>query len=884
MPKLPPAALHYRTEIEKELAPLLTPKSIRSKAFSDSLTKTIARCFRIPATEVTTSLKAECILDILLEKFSAARTKAPVFHLSAFIQEYMKDQVEINHLLTAFLNGIYFGDINLRGVLPKDTLPHHNHLELLMLQLLAENSSAETVRRVLAQLPLDTLVVLIYYCFKHYREGSYILLKETEDLLMQHHDSDEARMACQLLLKLLKGLRCKYFEINKLESLLMKLSEITPEILAVLLSTLEAYGEERTQSIHTMFNELIPLMINTLEDSGWQRNLKNIYETYLHRCYTFDDFLTVTRLFGLEGHAPLLPFKKKVFKENTLVERIQVLLLIFSHPSLFMLAKKKEKKSYYEFANTFIMYLDAIHHAPLKFKTGLDKMTFAIATKSRALADLPSLTSVVNGLGAVVGFLNTKLDTPLSLKDYPVFIFDQSDPVLMASNRSFIGQLTRERECSIVHVSQEETMALATLLGVEKLILTSRSGSFGYAGARNCVYLLTPVLHGAYQRGCSTVAEVLKMGRQELQGLFQKETLGAWKGTTPGISIFRTDDDLEIPAATFFSNALFSEAIQNHYLECQSQFVGRGTIFNAGYKTLSQILKNPRDIFLWTKWFSVPHTTVMVHVTQPKFCINIPFGAEEAHLISPNNNTLMVQPAIHLPGTRYPAKQIPINFFIGLDEYAKKHIPYTIPLTMSFDLIDPTNRYHSRTTPWNTPSTLSKFTSLRSAFACVAKKSTKAKMQKRFWKNIQTFFYPITTKPTYFRKNMDDLLGANVDAIIHTVEREGELSKEEKESLQRLGDVYKFFQQDAVYFTEFGKEVMLGIKEGIPDDNWYEVCVDRGVDIAGIIESTKLRVEQRHGITFLDYPLTEALYLLYRAVGTGTFCDIVANLNLDLAK
>ena len=51
-----------------------------------------------------------------------------------------------------------------------------------MFQIVAENASLQTLRRILSHLTLDMQISLVCYAFKHYREGSYYILKELKEV------------------------------------------------------------------------------------------------------------------------------------------------------------------------------------------------------------------------------------------------------------------------------------------------------------------------------------------------------------------------------------------------------------------------------------------------------------------------------------------------------------------------------------------------------------------------------------------------------------------------------------------------------------------------------------------------------------------------------
>src|SRR5205085_10235630 len=136
---------------------------------------------------------------------------------------------------------------------------------------------------------------------------------------------------------------------------------------------------------------------------------------------------------------------------------------------------KKERESYSAFVHEIISHLEALHRNPDAFIAGLEKTAFAMPTKGKLLEEMPTLPTMMDGLQALVDNLPRKI----KLKNDPIFDFDQSAAPLFAKNSRYIAQLNRTHKSSIIHISQDEAVALAQKLHVEKLIQTTRTGAFG---------------------------------------------------------------------------------------------------------------------------------------------------------------------------------------------------------------------------------------------------------------------------------------------------------------------------------------------------------------------------------------------------------------------
>lgn len=759
----------YTLENERVFAQLFAQKKVTDPDFSRTLTQSIVHCFHIPTEKIHKEKKAFLILDPLFYQFSIL-TNTP-FHLPKFIESCSLKKGELKSFLIAVINGLYFGDINLSD------LQKHNrreNLELFMFQIVAEHVSNKTLTQMLSRLSLDQQAALICYCFKNYREGSFFILSLLENMPKKQTSSP-------LLKKLIVELRRKYFDTEIFLRLLQERSEIDEKNLQEIISELEKQALELTKDCYSLFSKVIPLMIESpvlvfeeLEKLKQQiqtykpanndkeaaenkrNNLKMQFEKYGASQYTFNEFQAFVRSFGLYGKFPLFEQQgEKIINFLSLIKNLQLIEEIFRNPLTLAATDPYKVRNFFGFVLTIILHLDSLHHDPSKYQGGLARLTCGIPTCGRTLSAQPAIVSIVTGFDTLVKFLNHKKamassirenddgGPAIALRDYPIFVFDQSDSQLFEINSRYIRALNRRYNSSIIQISKEEALSLAKKIGIENLIVTTRKGEFGYAGARNCIFLMAPVLKNAFDMGFRSLKDVLEMDHEELMPLFQQFVLG--DDSNPlltGSTIFMVDDDIDVPESNIFSHALFAEESWNHYSHLYGYTYGRDTKSSIKFLSLQNLLQNPSEIFKFTKWKRFPFLAGMSElITKPKICLNLPFGNEEKHLILSRESNLLLQPSIHLAGPRYPGNLIPTHFFVALETYLEKFIPYAVCIGMMYDLLDPPGREDKKVLLWNEIDKIGTFKCLKDVFAFATNESTIKEMQRRFWENVEEVFH-----------------------------------------------------------------------------------------------------------------------------------------------
>lgn len=883
---------------------LLNIQAVNNIPFLPALTGTIIRCFHLPFPAISKVEQAELILDSLFAHFFTKVAPDQPLSFSLVLHRFVKDKKEKKAVLIALLYSLYYGEIDL---LLHQKQNRVDNFTFFLLQFMATHVNEETLHEIILQLSLDELLRFICYLFKNYREGAFYLFDALDALVA--NQKIHSKEVSELIGQLLFWLHRNYYDLDYCYALVLKEPEIRKTELRKILENLEAHAKSEIKEFYDLFHSLIPLMINypirlweefekikQEETRFYEPDLKKrtqaerereslaliFQEYYLHK-YTLKQFEEFIRLFGLKGHLPFVHFFGMEYYESSLVQMMRLLHKTFSNTLLLPRIVHTEMSQFFSFMGSIVMHLHALFYAPEKYKKGLDTLSIGIATYGKELSRLPALLSLTHALSDLQQVLNIHSATKIDLREYPIFVFDQSDKTTFSHNQQYIQKLNAQYKTAIVHLSKKDALDIAKRLKLEKLLDTTKKGGFGFGGARNCVFLLTPVLKHAFNSGKKSAAEVLEMSEKELFNLFQTAVLGENSaGKTAGDSIFMLDDDVKMSEVNLFSHALFAYEYRELYCYFSGAIQGRGTQFHLQFFTLEDILRNPVKSFSYVKWVKNPVLQMLLeYMGKAKICLNLPFGSEEAHLQIANRANPALQPSLHLSGTRYPSRQIPSHFFVGLEEHLEKYIPYTLLLEMSYDLVDALNHASACVLPWNDRAFMTSFRNLGDVFAFMAHEKTQKEVQKRFWRNIQELF---SHSPRgFFKRDLKYLLNFNLESIVSMFTESEPLDAEERDSLNKIGQIYLFYQQDARYMQEFiasffallNKEISALPQAGGGTESWFEACLHYSIDLAEVLEEAKTALEAKHNIKLADFPITEGFYLLVRSLGLGEFCQII---------
>ena len=886
---------NYIKQVKQEFVRLFSENKVSDENFHSALVKAIVNSFHFSVKGLNKWKKAQIILDQLFAEFSQLPDNLNPFQLSEFIELYIQKKTDLKPFLIALLNGLYFGDFNFSN---HQTLNPRENLNFYMFQILAEVINRKNLKPSLSKLSKDGQITLMCYALRKYREGSFPILEELEAIFFA---DPQKIQEYELLIKLRKN--C--FDSEKLHSLLLDIPEVNSAILPTLLQKLEDHVEEQTKELYPALLSLIPRLIQTpmkifksVEEQHkhrgtWdliksQEDLKEAeketeemhsqFATFQSKQYSLDDLRRFVEIFGMVGHSPPFKFRGYQYPERSLTEKINTLHFLLNNPLAFVPAKY-EVSSFYHLIYSIVAHLDAVATNPSKYTRGFKEITCTIPTYQKKLSQLPILPSILKAMHTIINYLNHTTQAKIKLKKFPLYVFDQSNEKIFAENKRYINQLNRLHKSSIIQLSRNDILSLAKKIGIESLINTTRRGFLGYGGARNSVFFLTPILKQAFKQGKKTVKEVLEIPKKELRSLFQSYVLGS--STKPaGETLLMLDDDMEIADSNLLSHALLAEEFDKEYFHSYGWNQGRQTK-TICFIGLKQLLKNPREVLNSTKWISTLRSSGMSeYLSKPQFCLNLPYGSEEGHSDKMGKwGSRMLQPSYHLGGARFPTKQLPTHFFVGLEDSLKSFIPYALNISLISCLLDPTGRLDRSVLPWSNEDFTDKFSSLKQVFEFIGKEKQKKEMQKLFWMNIHKTF--IFAYKDSFNQLLDELIQGDVDAIINEFKKQERLTRGEGKSLKIIGEMYKGFQKDAAYLSDLINIVVEKIKNnlkalGIEDmDKWAEYCTDYSINFTQLIDQAKDTVEKKNNINFQDFPFTQALYLILHVIGAGDFNESI---------
>lgn len=440
-----------------------------------------------------------------------------------------------------------------------------------------------------------------------------------------------------------------------------------------------------------------------------------------------------------------------------------------------------------------------------QYKNGLKSIAYCIPTYGRDLAKMPSVQSLLEGAEL------------LSADDFTLIIFDQSSPQQFAKNRAY----TQKYSKSIVHLNKKKILEIAKEYGVYDLIVTGPNERFGYAGARNAIFLLAPHL-------CSRA------------------------------SIMMCDDDLYVPACNMYADALFAYLNKGQYYSRFATIVGRNTLQVyasidpvSSFTTTSKILSQCE----WVQK-SILHPMSAL-LSSPKLCLNIPLGQEESHFLALKlYNFDIRRPSLHLAGFRYPKGIFPTNRYSGLAAYLKQMNGYVFGLLLVSELLDPCNIAQKCALVWNLEQKPCE--SFQEGVDLILK-STHA-MQKQFWNNFELFLQGFSDSEPY-----NELDIAKTSKIMQRV-----IALDIDHFLVQYSELHPYILTFKKEFVEL-KQFFLTTKQ---QASWLKEFAftlhTKGRDLQAI-EHAREHVEKVSGRSIEQHLFTYSLYTLCKSVGAAGF-------------
>lgn len=672
--------------------------------------------------------KARIILEQLLGNFS--------IDFTALLQQYKLSKKETADFLTYILYEIYFNP---------QLLPSIQSDSFILTLLLAEAIEEKKIRKILESFPEKKQLSFASYCFLNMREGAW----KSIHLLLKIHQSSEKWQT------LLHSLIRNYYDRFEFEFLANNLEEKSIDLLV---ETLEGSSKNQAAEIQKRlpdivrmilssamngFNEIVrlnketfPTQISDIElaemkeqSLAAQRNLEDFFGKSAKQSYTEQEMVDFFKVFGLHEYFLDLPLTMNF---PSLWQILQIIDQLLVSPQLIPIPQLS-------MINLFICSITkqmyAFHKDKEQYIHGLNRIVYSVPTRGDSFETKPWLPSILAGLQSVTKHVNQPL------RQYPIIIYDQSNAKQFDKNQEYIDKCAEEYKANIWHISKEQTLHLASKLGIEKWIKTHPKGTFGYGGARNCVFFLSPIIYSFARQGFKNFDEIISLDDKILFEAFEQTVLGH-DGTD--LILHLSEDDLVMPESNFFSDALFANNNWKAYFHRLSYCMGRDTMLVNPILDLDSLLKSPENLFFSTIWTNQPHFGSMRGVlSKPRFCLPLPFGKEEADVISLENRIdLFMHPNLHLGGTRYPKGKIPEFPLDNVLDFLRPHLVYAIQISMQSHLVDSLNKKERCILPWNDLElrTSNRFKKFGDLLEFAAQKETIQEMQRRFWRNMSLVF------------------------------------------------------------------------------------------------------------------------------------------------
>lgn len=646
-----------------------------------------------------------------------------------FSKKYLPSRNNADLFISYVLYGIYYHEIPV-GQLANSC--QKETLECYFLALLAESISPNQMQKILISLSLKEQLRLLAYSFNHPREGAWRMM----DLLQSIHRRSSSWKT------LFRFLKTKFYEATYLNSLL------SPE------------------KIH------LKQVIQKLEENAFKNVAKIL--TAIHEIkratYSFEEMETFLRIFGFTNYDVhrLLP-----------TDLSEILAFAITCQKLPHVQELVPREILDNFLDQFYHQLNIFHHHPEEYADGLKILVYTLPTRGTGIPYQPWLPSLLDGVELMAAYLKKEF-TP-----HPIILFDQAPRGKFKKNALFIKMLAKRYRVKIWHISKNQALKIAKKVGVQSWIQP-----WGYAGSRNCAFFLAPVLAKASHSGKKSVREVTALESSQLKDFFQEAVLGR-KGKD--MVIHMSDDDIAIPPSHYFLNASFAYRHQKLYFSRPVYCIGRSTHEVYPFLSLKALVKEPSLAFFSSRWNPLPTSGMMKGMlTKPKFCLPLPFGNEELHVIPPHHICeYFHQPIIHFGGTRFPKKIFPKSPLDGIEDHLSFYLLYSLEICMSSCLLDAKNKFYRSVFPWNDSkrSILHPWKSLGDLWFFARSPKALKELRKRFWKNLKTAY---EDPHDLFRNSILDL--TTVDA-----------SLEAPDSLKKF---YEQFQKEAQHLHLFWKALI----------------------------------------------------------------------------
>ncbi len=516
---------------------------------------------------------------------------------------------------------------------------------------------------------------------------------------------------------------------------------------------------------------------------------------------------------------------------------------------------------------------------PLQLKQGLLKSSFVLPTAGKSLKHCPWLESTAADLVRVAIAIREK-ESDFTLKNHPIIILDQSDgdgkdakkQALWDENGEVVKKLALAHQdvgLTIRHVSMKSINKMMKDSGVEKLFDTTGEGNAGYGGCRNMAFMLGPVIQQAIRDG----EDPDTITADSLAGRIKKT---ATSKDAPKL-LMGDDTDYVAPGTVAAKMALgASDEHKDEYSLMATYRYGRDTQGVSSLYTngaVSNLQSGGMEgftswLFSSNKWNN-KNTTPGMGCTygEPRFCLDLPTGAEEKQCNGSTFTQDYFAQASHLSGDRQTS---PSAFLKSFMSYGNM----TETVKALFDV--------EKDLPWNAEakrrgdSDEKPFGNVGEMMAQATDPAKSVKLQKKVLTNLVTW------------RGADgkgggplQLDGSQATAVQKYLDDNPSLDEETRDELVKVKEVYDDGQRQAALMKDFTdrllKELKLSDKANAND---LESALDEGLKDPGSIKTAiaKIRSDMaKEGGAFdKTSPMLRDLVLVLESLaggGFGELCD-----------
>ncbi|MBS0652655.1 MAG: hypothetical protein JSR39_03920 [Verrucomicrobia bacterium] len=829
--------------------------------------------------------------------FSSCTLALSPYVFSDYWDRYCRglSEEEKTRFLSALLYRFYLNDLDIPST-KVSTAVHP--MEVFCWQILAENITETSLTDILSRLSFEQKARLACLALAHYREGSFFIVKSLKQIgepeiielirLCQREQLNCASIAKELQSLTHLNANSLHEFIGNYESALVKKAEDMFSRMQKLLPLIFTLHESRKEGHFAMQKQYgLPepsaeeLAATNAEYSREAETIASLFpfsQTFSTQTLNpppFDqgDFLRLLRTFGY-GHLALPP-GFGVSPHLPFLDALDALILVYSTPLSSYKIHPTAFHAQLNYLSNLLSHVQALK-SPFGYAQGASTTIFSLPTYGKDLSRLSWLPSMAENLRDYCQ------STGSNIQDFPIFVFDQSARELFLRNASYIDSLNSLYGTRIFVYSNEQILTLSKKLNLGQLIDTSKEGRLGYGGARNAVYMLSPLLKELDRQGLRTPEAILNVSSDLLRQIFFKTVShNLW-------TIHMGDDDAQIPYGYFLSDLLLAQNYHGRsFVKC-GEFSGRDTTSVNGIHfeelfDLEKILSSPEILFEQTLWTKDKRRWGMCGALRSFGWSMLPFGNEEAY----NQEELIIGPDIrpagfHLAGRRFPQEQFPSSPIIGIAKRLRNFLPYMLETVMVVDLFDTGNKHQRTILPWKkTGMSPQPFANLGSVFETLSSHETEKAMRTQLLKN----YWEQHKNPTFLSlfRSLSLIASHDINGSINSyLQTHPQASHAEMQELEECRLVFEGFQRDSEAFFLFNRTFFSQFPASSSSDAGIDELAEQSIDWNDLLKGCKRKVEEILGKPISSFPMTRSLLLALETIAGGELRENVTHvLHLD---